>query len=266
MDWTMKTMVARYQKVILGAGVLLLVLASSASPVFAYPYSSNSNVFVGLSGATPECSAMSSPHQYVDFNSSMLYSSLENGWTAQVNAYSSSSNTPGVVIMQNILVVNVYGDIFGVVQYWTSSTNMVVNLNSSRLTTVTNVASGDDFLITTTTNSTGVDAVSFSYYESATSTEYTQTVHLTKTYTIPIYSWQLNIVGNKNGNDVEFSSGGGSLNYSPGSSGSLTYVTSQPSCTQIGGHSYGTGETSNMGYDTPTTSAGDVYQNMEYKH
>jgi hypothetical protein len=231
--------------------VILLFVVGSV-PVFAY--SSNTNVYIGIS--PNECSAQDTPTVSLLFNQTMV-TTVSNGnqWSAQTNAYP-LANPAGLDFLQFNLAINSAGQIYGAVEYWIPS-GSVYNVHTSTLATVTHVSKGDEFITTILedngNNNNQLYSVSFTYYQASTGNSWTLNINPpTKNY-VQVASWQLNIVGESTTSNprATFNSGGGTTTYFSLVSAS-TWLSSQPKCVQ--GQGVLTGETSNMQYATPTTS------------
>ena len=254
---------SRFFTAILAILAMLTLVISMAPSVFAYPYSGNGNVFVGLSGSTPECSAVNAPYTYISFNSTVTTTDPSgDNYSIQMNAWSTPSNSNAINIMQFGMIYNTSQDISGTVQYWKSGGVHPIFAFSPIIRHINHISSGDSLTIDALANSTGIIAWDFTYHESANNQYYSWDYSIpNKINIIPIVSWQLDIIGAHY--RATFTSGGGSMTYDD-ASGTLAWQGSQPSSSCIAGHGVGTGEMSNMGYDTPTTGVGAVFQNFEH--
>jgi hypothetical protein len=245
--------------VVISIVAAFILLGSAANYALAYSYSSNMNVFVGLS-STSECSAVNAPYTYISFNSTVSTNDPSgDNYSVQMNAWSVPSNSNSINIMQFAILYNTSDDITATVQYYQSGGVHPIFKFSPIILHTTSLVSGDSILIDALANSTGIIEADFEVYHSGT--YYHWDYDIPKVDIIPIVSWQLDIVGLQY--KATFTSGGGSMNYDD-ASGSLMWSGTQPSSSCIEGHGIGTGESSNMGYDTPTTNVGEVFQDFEH--
>jgi len=263
----------------LAASALMILLIGVSTASATYSGSGGTNIWAGNSSSS-ECSAVGNPSTFLDFNSTVTTTQANHfQWSAQMNADTVNSTTlnPNKLDwMQFNMAIDSSGNIYGAIEYWTEHGGSQFNNHTKTIHNVNGqgkLNSGDTFLIDVSTNSTGAFYVDFTYYDSATSTYYTQSIDISTVPSfahgdiVPVYAWQLNIAAENSGSPaggyVTFSSGGGLMDYS--GSATQTWSGSQPSCTPpLAENSDGlvptTGESSNMKYFTPTVSAGIVFQ------
>jgi hypothetical protein len=176
------------------------------------------------------------------------------GFTVQLNAFPQS----GVEFdfMQFVLAYG--GPVFGnqvvpQVQYWDSNGNEVVNLQGSSLGSVASTLN-ETLSIKLNTDSNG-NVVSADFQMGSNTkvpvpipqTETVKISGVTKTVKtqVPIYAFEVDVVGPDDCRFAEFTTGSAALNYSA-SSGQLCLQSGIPSCAQ----GNGTAETSNLTYNT----------------
>jgi hypothetical protein len=238
---------------------LVVILALGQPIVFASTYSSQNNI--NIQQTSGDCSSSSSPLTELTFNSTVTTttSSPNNNYSIQMNA-SPGANSWGAYWLQYIIAVEPNGDIEAIIQYFSPQGLLENDMTTSPIYQVSNIQSGDAFIIQPLTNNnglvTGATMEWYSHQMGAWAGHTFNTGHY-----IALLQWQTDIIGNGNGAYVNFNSGGGTLDYQ-NNGGSVTYETGQANTLNGGCAPVQSGETSNMEYSSPTTSNGQVYQNF----
>lgn len=240
--------------------MLALILMASTGFVgpVAFAYSSDNNAYIGV--ASNECTNTSGQTTIYFTQQMWTTTGNYNEWSAQMNSYA-APNSKGINFMQFNLAVDYWGDVYGAVEYWAGSQGSILNVHTSTLDTVGYVDVGSEFIISAVASQGVIYQVGFSFYDSDKGQWFSGNINIPSGDQVPLRSWQLNIVGENSGESVFFTYGTGSLTYS--SYNSLTYLSSQPTCTQT---PYGiiTKETSNIAYSNPSISGGGVTQTFSH--